>query len=92
MSRLRRLVLSDWFSFITCRLLRGRARLAEGRTTEFEKAALCATRFTVERRWQVGKQPAGVRNPKTGNVYDYEVNKNDYDANPPIQTEYHNDE
>jgi hypothetical protein len=45
MSRLRRLVLSDRFSFITCRLLRGRARLAEGRTTEFEKAELCAPRF-----------------------------------------------
>jgi hypothetical protein len=44
MSRLRRLVLSDRFSFITCRLLRGRARLAEGRTAEFEKAELCAPR------------------------------------------------
>jgi RHS repeat-associated protein len=57
-----------------------------------EQGVLVGRPFTVERRWQVGKQPAGVRNPKTGNVYDYEVNKNDYDANPPIQTEYHNDE
>jgi hypothetical protein len=42
-SRLRRLVLSDRFSFITCRGLRARARLAGGRTAEFEKAELCAT-------------------------------------------------
>jgi hypothetical protein len=57
-----------------------------------EQGVLVGMPFTVERKWQVGKQPAGVRDPKTGNVYDYEVNNNDYDANPPIQTEYHNDE
>lgn len=56
-----------------------------------EQGVLPGRPFTVERRWQVGGQSAGVRDPTTGKVYNYEVNKNDYDADPAIQTEYHND-
>jgi hypothetical protein len=46
--------------------------------------------FRILREWKVGTESVQVFDPETKKAYNYEVNTNDANSNPPIRTEYTN--